>query len=289
MKTKIHLWLVAAALFWGIYACSEPAKTPEMPNGQMGYAVPSGDSAIPLVSLCHQCDSTGNDSNSCGGDRKVKLSCVNTWEDAWIADLKAREHSLLDSSRGFKLKNLAILESACPSCESVRIYFGWRFNDSLTTNQLALMMVNVDPNSCSDSYKTPNGQKGPILMSAISRFGKNYEYFVDTNVAKKHAEAWTTEYYPDTDSKYFPVNSYTFNKSALHKIRDKASEKIVVNLATHHVDTACVHHYDSRGQKQGQVIDLVIRADKVETGSSNFEYMDFAAPCPKICGKGLFD
>jgi hypothetical protein len=271
MKTHLPIQLLITCLLGTLlHRCSAPTAT-----------LPASMETPPLIDCALPPPASPNIRPTCSADRAVKDSCAIMWVNAWNKTWKYKQgfgHTYADSSFILPDDSVRKLLDMCPSCETVRIYFGfeWTGEDSV----LSVILVNADT-LCNDVYlgNGPEHAKAILYKSALEGSSR----FISLDMAKQHAINWASLFgsdMPDGFHGFQEINAYNYRRHAVAALVDRPDDFLAVNFSVHEVVQQDQWYLLS---KTAYVHDLLLQAVTVEhTHLSNF--MDFAMPCPRFCG-----
>ncbi|GGH69536.1 hypothetical protein [Phaeocystidibacter marisrubri] len=179
-------------------------------------------------------------------------------------------------------ESLLKLREECEDCPSVRVYFAAEKvgEDQYSQN---LLLVNVN-DYCNDTAFVDTG---------ILRVTPTEASLISSDEATELYQNWGTylEAKQDVMPSLFGARAYTFSWSVFDEAFSEENGKMDIHYAMHSLMPADTLDYGYNLLKQGEgdgwmVFNLVVSSNNTYSASS--EAMDFAAPCPKYCGKKSF-
>lgn len=271
MKTLLPIQLLITCLLGTLlYGCSAPTAP-----------LPASMATPLLIDCARQPHLPSNGHQPCSADRAVKDSCATAWQDAWNLNWKYQQgfgHTYTDSSFMLPDDSVQKLLEMCPSCETVRIYFGfeWTGEDSV----LSVILVNVDT-SCNDVYlgKGPDHAAAILYKSAREESSR----FIPQDEARQSVAYWDGLFgsdMPEGFRGFKKINAYNYRRQVVASLVDQPEDLLAVYFSVHEVTQQDQWYLLSN---EAYVHDLLLQAVTREHIHMS-DFMDFAMPCPRFCG-----
>lgn len=271
MKTYLTIQLLIICLLGTLLSrCSAPTAP-----------LPASMETPPLVDCALPPPTPSNGNPTCSADRPVKDSCAAAWQDAWNLNWKYQQgfgHTYTDSSFILPDDSVKKLLSMCPSCETVRIYFGfeWTGEDSV----LSVILINADT-LCNDVYlgNGPEHAKAILYKSALEGSSR----FISFDTARRYATNWGHLFGSDMPAGFRgfkKINAYNYRRQVVASLVDQPEDLLAVYFSVHEVTKQDQWYLLSN---EAFVHDLLLQAVTREHIHLS-DYMDFAMPCPRFCG-----
>ena len=224
---------------------------------------------------------------SCGKitDYKVFTETASLWLDAWEKMLRSVE----GSEPGSLLPYLAVFLdtdklttalSQCPTCTDVRIYFARHDSSTVGLNYVPDLIL-VNANGCQDSLNDT------LLICGPGSGVNSYQEFITLEEATQYVNNWKNYWPNPTGLKQ--LYSYTFTRSTLTTALENARDNLVtIYFVAHAARDLQTTSGEANAIQGDMVVDLVF-LDRGPEGSKVENFVDFAQPCPTICGNSVLN
>lgn len=287
MKAQ-YFWILLLSTVISLVACQP--QTSNVPP-----ADPLADSK-PLGGPKDCAYSTSPTLTTCASDTRVMEgpNCARGWCALWAAYTPAFGlDSTISKNVRIPLTTVSQLMEACPSCNTLRLYFGIHIEND--HELLSMMLVNVDSAHCEDVYiAVKDGSKNDgILRAYCQADGGQSVAFIDKAQAELEATNWILKFPVRDpishepfagDSAVIPVYSYTHPSSTFaNYIRLNTAKEVILSPAMYPIQFPQDDNFAwAKGTPIGSkcMAPLILISDMVD---GNMHTYDIARPCPRLC------